>query len=76
MADYANLYKTDAATNQKGRIEQLLQLLRVTWDGDLVNKVERDILLKTGMAQRVGEGFNLITPKGIKTLFELGLIHP
>ena len=51
MADYANLYKTDAATNQKGRIEQLLQLLRVTWDGDLVNKVERDILLKTGIDQ-------------------------
>jgi len=76
MADYANHYKTSAAYNQKGRIEQLLQLLRVTWDGDLVNKVERDILLKTGMAQRVGEGFNLITPKGIKTLFELGLIHP
>lgn len=76
MADYANHYKTSAADNQKGRIEQLLQLLRLTWDGDLVSKTERDVLEKFGLCQSIDGGFNLITPRGVEILSQLGLIHP
>ncbi len=76
MAAYEVYYKTKSSESQSGRIEQLLQLLRITWDGDLVNKTERDILVKLGMANTVYGGFNIITAKGIKYLFELGFIHP
>ena len=35
-------YQTLSAQGQKGRLEQLLQLLQITFDGDLINKTERD----------------------------------
>ena len=76
MAQYSNYYKTESAKNQSGRVEQLLQLLRITWDGDLVNKTERDILLSLGLCQSFGAGWNLITESGVRCLYELGFIHP
>ena len=76
MASYSNFYQTDAAANSKGRLEQLLQLLRIVWDGDIIDKTERDELIKSGLAQKAEGGFNLITPKGIQYLSELGIIHP
>lgn len=66
-------YQTSSAQDQKGRLEQLLQLLQITFDGDLVNKTERDALLQMGYCIK-SEGF--ITPEGIKLLSNLGLIHP
>ena len=41
-------YQTLSAQGQKGRIEQLLQLLQITFDGDLINKTERDALQQMG----------------------------
>ena len=76
MADYNNLYKTKIAEGQKGRIEQLLQLLRVVYDGDLIDKGEREMLVKKGLAQKCDGGYNLITSKGLTYLEDLGLIHP
>ena len=67
--------QTSSAQDQKGRLEQLLQLLQITFDGDLVNKTERDALLQMGYCIK-SEGFNIITPEGIKLLSNLGLIHP
>lgn len=68
-------YQTLSAQGQKGRIEQLLQLLRITFDGDLINKTERDALQQMGYCTK-SSGFNIITPEGIKLLNDLGLIHP
>ena len=76
MAAYSNYYKTAQCDGQTGRVEQLLQLLRITWDGDLVNKTERDILVKLELAINFGNGYNIITPKGVTYLDELGFIHP
>lgn len=76
MADYNKLYKTSQCENQKGGIEQLLQLLRITWDGDIINKTERDALLKEGLCIQFGAGWNLITPEGADMLYKLGFIHP
>jgi hypothetical protein len=76
MAEYSNYYKTTYCERQSGRIEQLLQLLRLTWDGDLISKAERDTLVGLGLAQNFGDGWNLITSQGVKYLYDLGFIHP
>ena len=54
-------------------IEQLQQLCRVTWDGNLISKTARDNLVKIGYATR-GNGFNVITPLGIQVLNNLKLL--
>lgn len=59
-----------------GYIEQLMQLFGgAKWDGDLICKDHRKQLVKSGLAVQAEGGFNLITPKGVKYLSELGLIH-
>jgi len=60
----------------KGLIEQLLQLFNgVTWDGDLISKPDRDELIKIGLSDKAGGGFNYITGKGIQYLSDLKLVH-
>jgi len=54
-------------------IDQLLQLLRIVWDGDLISKSDRDILVEMGYAERES-GFQIITPKGIRYLVANGFI--
>ncbi len=68
-------YQTQIAEGQKGRLEQLLQLLQITFDGDLINKTDRDALQQMGYCAK-SSGFNIITPEGIKLLSDLGFIHP
>jgi len=55
------------------RVEQLKQLISITWDGHLISKSDRDKLIKAGLAQR-GWGWNWITEKGVEYLVNLGLI--
>jgi len=55
------------------RLDQLLQLTKVTWDGDLISKTERDCLVKECLASR-SSGFNVITDNGIRILSQLNLI--
>lgn len=57
------------------RISQLAQLLRIVWDGDLISTKDRDELVKSGLAFRIGDGWNIISPKGIICLQGLGLIN-
>lgn len=57
------------------RIQQLLQLLQVTADGDLIDKTNRDDLIRMGLAQRV-RGWNIITEKGLLLAQDLEYIHP
>jgi len=76
MAEYNRFYQTSQAENPKGRVEQLLQLLRLTWDGDIINKTERDILRKEGLCIQFGAGWNIITEQGVEILYKLGFIHP
>ena len=73
MADYKDFYKT--GNNKKVPTEQLLQLLRIVWDGDLVSKTDRDTLVEMGLAER-SCGFQIITANGIRYLNDLGFIRP
>jgi hypothetical protein len=57
------------------RVEQLIQLAEVTWDGNLISKSDRTALCEAGLAvQR--DGWNVITPMGIMYLVNLGLLKP
>lgn len=60
---------------KNGFVEQLFLLFKgVTWDGDLISKVDRDELVKAGLADRK-RGYNFITAKGIEYLLDLGIVH-
>lgn len=74
MADYNNLYRTQQEPFSTYE-EQLCQLLRITWDGDLVSKSHRDRLVKDGFAEKAA-GYNIITPAGIRHLDNSKLIQP
>lgn len=58
-----------------GRLDQLAQLVRITWDGDLISKSERDHLVKEGFAA-MSNGFNIITPLGIEYLHNSKILIP
>ncbi len=45
-------------------LEQLKQLLTVTWDGQLINKMARDDLIPLGLVER-RNGYNFLTRDGI-----------
>ena len=72
MADYNSFYKTGNINTVP--LEQLLQLLRIIWDGDLISKSDRDTLVKMGYATRAN-GFQIITGEGITYLVESGIIR-
>jgi len=55
------------------RINQLLQLVKVTWDGDLISKSARDDLQSVGLVTKC-YGFNFLTSNGVKCLSDLGLL--
>lgn len=58
------------------RIEQLMQLTTATWDGDLISKPDRDVLIRLGYAVRSERGgFQIITPQGISLLNDLNLLR-
>lgn len=71
--NYENLYVTKKFRKNSG-LEQLIQLLRIVWDGDLISKDERNKLVELGLAVRAN-GFNIITPEGIDYLKKAGVIH-
>ena len=55
-------------------VAQLQQLTALTWDGDLISKFERDKLVKSGLAQKITNGWNIITDKGVTYLEDLQFI--
>lgn len=69
---YENFYKTKE--QKKVPTEQLMQLLRIVWDGDLLCKSDRDELVKMGFVERA-LGFQIITTKGIEYLVTNGFIR-
>ena len=72
MKKYDNLYVV--SKKQEVPIDQLIQLLRIVWDGDLISKSDRDILLKMGYVE-YESGFQIITSKGIRYLIDNGFIR-
>jgi hypothetical protein len=56
-------------------LDQLKQLLTVTWDGNLVSKEYRDRLVKVGLAQRA-HGYNFLTQLGVEYLANLEILRP
>ena len=57
------------------RYDQLMQIFRGSvWDGDLISKTDRDYLVKFELVEKCTGGWNIITPKGITYLSELGFI--
>lgn len=59
----------------KGNLEQLVLLTKVTFDGDLISKAMRDELHKAGLIERC-QGWNFITAKGVQLLVDLGVLRP
>jgi hypothetical protein len=57
------------------RIEQLCQLIKPVWDGDLISKYDRDELYKAGYIDRV-HGLNFLTKSGICILTDLAILKP
>lgn len=56
-------------------LEQLQNLTMLTWDGDLISKDHRKTLVRRGYAAQC-QGWNIITPKGIKLLDGMGKLKP
>ncbi len=56
-------------------VTQMLQLITVTYDGDIIGKKNRDELERMGYVQRA-QGFNWLTKKGVELLVEKGLLRP
>ena len=56
-------------------VAQLQQLTSLTWDGDLLSKFERDKLVKSGLAEKIPNGWNIITSKGVTYLEDLQFIN-
>jgi len=61
-------YKSD-------NLEQLQQLVRIVWDGDLINKSATKYLDSQGLITRA-YGYNIINANGIELLHRLGVINP
>ena len=58
------------------RIEQLMNIFNgAVWDGNLISKVDRDELVKASLVQKVRGIWNIITPKGVEYLLDLGLVR-
>ena len=72
MAEYKEYYKVE--TPNPVPTEQLIQLLRIVWDGDLISKTDRDSLVKIGYVERAN-GFQIITGEGIRYLVANGFIR-
>ena len=60
-------------TQMTPRLDQLAQLITATADGDLISKDARDSLMASGLVAR-SFGFNYLTPEGVKTLANLGVL--
>jgi len=56
-------------------IEQLKQLVKVTYDGDVIGKDIRDDLVRKLLAQRA-HGYNWLTQKGVEYLVNLKILVP
>lgn len=56
-------------------LEQLKQLRKLTWDGNLIAKDHRDWLVENEYAEQ-GYGWNWISNKGVKFLVEEKYIAP
>lgn len=52
-------------------VEQLRQLARATWDGNLIGKSTRDRLVSKGLVERFN-GWNVVTKLGLCMLDTLG----
>lgn len=61
--------------HKSDNLEQLQQLVRIVFDGDLINKTARDFLHEQGLITRAC-GFNVINGYGIQLLDKLGVIKP
>lgn len=69
-------YYVNPSRKINGIREQLVQLLRITWDGDLISKEHRDECVRLGWAAQTNGGFNIITKAGIEYLNAEKIILP
>lgn len=72
MSDYRKYYITNKETTNAEEI-QLLQFLRIVWDGDVLNKSARNKLYEVGFIDRKN-GYNIINENGIEYLHKAKLI--
>jgi hypothetical protein len=55
-------------------IQQLRQLIQITWDGNLMSKDARNKLVERMYVQRLG-GWNWLTKIGVKVLIDSGFLR-
>jgi len=60
---------------RSGLLKQLKQCVTATWDGDITDKMSRDILYKRGFLIRCN-GYNSLSEKGLGILAELDILKP
>lgn len=58
---------------ESSEMEQLKQLIRVTWDGNLIDKYARNRLVARGYARHF-DGWNFLTKAGVQALVDFGLL--
>jgi hypothetical protein len=61
----------------KQAIEVFLQLAEhgVVWDGDLVSKAGRDLLIEHGLAEKEESGNNILTKSGVDLAWRYKIEH-
>ncbi len=61
----------------KGRFETIYHLATkgMVFDGDLISKRDRDILVNDGYVARY-QGWNFLTMDGVKIAHDMGLVNP
>lgn len=64
-----------ATADPRALLVQLKQLATATWDGNLMDKQARDVLVREGKVARVN-GWNIATATGLATLVYLGELKP
>lgn len=74
---YRRLYSKPLVTPSlltESEIQQLCQLIEVTFDGKLLSKDARNKLVGRGYAQKL-EGWNWLTETGVKALVDSGFLN-
>ena len=75
---YRKLYSNPQLSNNillsESEIHQLIQLIVVTWDGNLVSEDARNKLIERGYVRRRW-GFNWLTEVGVKVLIDAGFLN-
>lgn len=77
VSRYEKFYRTEKPLDwSMQEMDQMIQLVRPVWDGDLISKKDRDTLVSMEFAVRLENGFNVLTKHGFNYLILGGWMAP